>query len=76
MGSTPRAEFLALMRGLNPRDGSVLRPMGARSTAAGFDLTFSAPKSVSVLFPIDDETVTSALLASHAPRRRGQRDLR
>jgi conjugative relaxase-like TrwC/TraI family protein len=60
-----RSEFLALMRGLNPRDGSVLRPMGARSTVAGFDLTFSAPKTVSVLFAIDDEAVASALLASH-----------
>lgn len=37
----------------------------ARSTVAGFDLTFSAPKSVSVLFAIDDETVALALLASH-----------
>jgi hypothetical protein len=60
-----RSEFLGLMRGLNPRDGSVLRSMGGRSTVAGFDLTFSAPKSVSVLFAIDDEAVASALLASH-----------
>src|SRR5450755_2830444 len=70
IGLTPgaevgRSEFLALVRGLNPRDGSVLRSLGARSTVAGFDLTFSAPKSVSVLFAIDDETVASALLASH-----------
>jgi conjugative relaxase-like TrwC/TraI family protein len=64
-GEVGRAEFLALMRGLNPQDGSVLRPMGARSTVAGFDLTFSAPKSVSVLFAIDDEAVAAALLASH-----------
>jgi conjugative relaxase-like TrwC/TraI family protein len=70
LGLTPgrqltRAEFLALMGGLNPLDGSTLRPMGARSTVAGFDLTFSAPKSVSVLFAIDDETVASGLLAAH-----------
>ena len=43
----------------------MLRAMGARSTVAGFDLTFSAPKSVSVLFAIDDATVARALLASH-----------
>jgi conjugative relaxase-like TrwC/TraI family protein len=60
-----RSEFLALVRGLDPRDGSVLRRMGERSTVAGFDLTFSAPKSVSVLFAIDDELVATALLASH-----------
>ena len=64
-GRVSRAEFMALMRGLDPRDGSVLRVMGTRSTVAGFDLTFSAPKSVSVLFAVDDEHVASALLAAH-----------
>jgi conjugative relaxase-like TrwC/TraI family protein len=39
--------------------------MGARSTVSGFDLTFSAPKSVSVLFAIDDERVAGELLAAH-----------
>jgi conjugative relaxase-like TrwC/TraI family protein len=56
---------MSLMRGLNPADGSVVRPMGARSTVSGFDLTFSAPKSVSVLFAIDDEHVAGELLAAH-----------
>jgi conjugative relaxase-like TrwC/TraI family protein len=31
----------------------------------GFDLTFSAPKRVSVLFAIDDEHVAGGLLAAH-----------
>ena len=53
------------MQGRHPVDGSVLRPMGARSTVAGFDLTFSAPKSVSVLFAVADRDVSSALLAAH-----------
>lgn len=43
----------------------VLREMGARSTVSGFDLTFSAPKSVSVLFAVEDRAVASALLAAH-----------
>ena len=60
-----RSGFLGLMQGRHPVDGSVLRPMGARSTVAGFDLTFSAPKSVSVLFAVADEDVSSALLAAH-----------
>jgi len=64
-GRVERSSFLALMRGRSPEDGSVLRTMGARSTVSGFDLTFSAPKSVSVLFAIDDEDVAAALLASH-----------
>ena len=60
-----RAAFLGLMQGRSPVDGSVLRAMGARSTVAGFDLTFSAPKSVSVLFAVADRDVSSALLAAH-----------
>jgi conjugative relaxase-like TrwC/TraI family protein len=64
-GPVKRGEFLALMRGLHPADGSVLRVMGPRSTVAGFDLTFSAPKSVSVLVAIDEEEVAGALLAAH-----------
>ena len=44
--------FMLLMRGVNPLDGSVLRRMGERSKVAAIDLTFSAPKSVSVLFAV------------------------
>ena len=60
-----RAAFLGLMQGRSPVDGSVLRAMGARSTVAGFDLTFSAPKSVGVLFAVADRDVASALVAAH-----------
>jgi len=60
-----RIGFLALMRGVSPVDGAVLRVMGQRSTVAGLDLTFSAPKSVSVLFAIADEDMSSALLDAH-----------
>jgi conjugative relaxase-like TrwC/TraI family protein len=64
-GTVKRSEFMALMQGRHPIDGSVLRVMGARSTVAGFDLTFSAPKSVSVLFAIGDEHTSAELLAAH-----------
>jgi conjugative relaxase-like TrwC/TraI family protein len=43
----------------------VLRPVGARSTVAKFDLTFSAPKSVSVLFAVADDEIAGAALAAH-----------
>lgn len=43
----------------------MLRPIGACSTVAALDLTFSAPKSVSVLFAIGDEGMASALLEAH-----------
>ena len=39
--------------------------MGACSTVAALDLTFSAPKSVSVLFAVGDGEMASALLAAH-----------
>ena len=60
-----RGGFMALMRGRHPQRGDVLREMGKRSTVAGLDLTFSAPKSVSVLFAIADEETSRALLAAH-----------
>ena len=57
--------FMLLMRGVNPLDGSVLRPMGERSKVAAIDLTFSAPKSVSVLFAVGGREVSDGLAAAH-----------
>ena len=64
-GRVDRGGFMALMRGRHPGTGEVLREMGKRSTVAGLDLTFSAPKSVSVLFAIADDQTSRALLAAH-----------
>jgi conjugative relaxase-like TrwC/TraI family protein len=64
-GRVDRGGFMALMRGRHPGNGDVLREMGKRSTVAGLDLTFSAPKSVSVLFAIADDETSRALLAAH-----------
>jgi hypothetical protein len=63
-----REAFLALMSRCHAVDGSVLRPMGRCSTVAALDLTFSAPKSVSVLFGVTDDDVSAALLEPHEPR--------
>ena len=60
-----RGAFMALMHGRHPGDESVLRRMSACSTVAALDLTFSAPKSLSVLFAVADEEVSSAVLAAH-----------
>jgi conjugative relaxase-like TrwC/TraI family protein len=60
-----RSGFLALMNGRHPHRDLTLRAMGARSTVSGFDLTFSAPKSVSVLYAIADEPVARQLSAAH-----------
>ncbi len=43
-----------VLAGLDPRDGTPLRASSSPVRVAGFDLTFSAPKSVSVLFGIGD----------------------
>jgi TrwC relaxase len=51
---------MALMRGRSPVDSEVLRTTGKRSTIAGLDLTFSAPKSVSVLRAVADEDTAKA----------------
>src|SRR3954470_2026616 len=41
--------------GLDPRERSELRTASSRARVAAFDLTFSAPKSVSVLFGLGDD---------------------
>jgi conjugative relaxase-like TrwC/TraI family protein len=57
--------FMALMEGRNPRTGEQLRRVGGRSKVAAFDLTFSAPKSVSVLFAIGEPALAGALVEAH-----------
>ncbi|MHB1571020.1 MAG: MobF family relaxase, partial [Solirubrobacteraceae bacterium] len=64
-GRVERDAFMALMHGEDPLDGSVLRRMGVRSTVAAMDLTFSAPKSVSVLLAIGDDELSAALVDAH-----------
>jgi conjugative relaxase-like TrwC/TraI family protein len=60
-----REGFMALMRGCHPADGSVLRSMTKASTVAAVDLTFSAPKSVSVLFAVAGGDISGALVEAH-----------
>jgi conjugative relaxase-like TrwC/TraI family protein len=64
-GEVDRDGFMRVMAGCDPRNGAPLRPPNARTKVAAFDLTFSAPKSVSVLFAIADEDVSAALLEAH-----------
>jgi conjugative relaxase-like TrwC/TraI family protein len=60
-----RAAFMRAMAGCDPRTGEQLKPPHGRARVAAFDLTFSAPKSVSVLFAIADEVTSAALLTAH-----------
>jgi conjugative relaxase-like TrwC/TraI family protein len=57
--------FMALMDGRDPSAGERLKRVGGRSKVAAFDLTFSAPKSVSVLFAIGEPTLAWALVEAH-----------
>jgi conjugative relaxase-like TrwC/TraI family protein len=65
-GRVSAEQFGALIAGLDPRDPSVrLRASAQDPKVAAFDLTFSAPKSVSVLFAVAPEHVSGALIACH-----------
>jgi conjugative relaxase-like TrwC/TraI family protein len=57
--------FMALMDGRDPGTGERLKRIGGRSKVAAFDLTFSAPKSVSVLFAIGEPALAGALVEAH-----------
>jgi conjugative relaxase-like TrwC/TraI family protein len=49
-----------VLAGLDPAGGSLLRSSSSPIRVGGFDLTFSAPKSVSVLFGVGDEVLVRA----------------
>ncbi|MCP3913848.1 MAG: relaxase domain-containing protein [Actinomycetia bacterium] len=60
-------QFLRLMAGLDPHS-SGNRPLGrtyGETSVRGFDVTASAPKSVSVLFAVCDDGTRSEVLAGH-----------
>lgn len=56
-GPVTRHEFEAALNGRDPKTGMQLAAHGGRSKthAAGWDITFSSPKSVSVLWALSDE---------------------
>ncbi len=65
VGESRREDFHALMAGVDPESGG---PLGRRlrlDGVRGFDLTFSAPKSVSVLSAVCGGEVERAVLAAH-----------
>src|SRR4051794_461834 len=54
-----------VLEGLDPQDGTELRTSTSRARVAGFDLTFSAPKSVSVLFGLGDDDLRARVRDAH-----------
>ena len=55
-GPVVRSEFEAALQGIDPKTGERLTAIGGRqkSHSAGWDMTFSAPKSISVLWALSD----------------------
>ncbi|HEV2924403.1 MAG TPA: MobF family relaxase [Solirubrobacteraceae bacterium] len=65
-GPVQAEQFGALIAGLDPRDPSVrLRASEQDPKIAALDLTFSAPKSISVLFAIAPDDISGRLVACH-----------
>ena len=65
-GRVSAEQFGALIAGCDPRDpGMRLRASEQDPKIAAFDLTFSAPKSLSVLFAVSPEPVSGQLVACH-----------
>jgi conjugative relaxase-like TrwC/TraI family protein len=66
-GPVTQAEFEAALSGLDPKTGDRLAQQGghAREHSAGWDMTFSAPKSVSVLWALSDELGRRSVEQAH-----------
>jgi conjugative relaxase-like TrwC/TraI family protein len=65
-GEVSAAQFNALLEGRDPRTpGTRLRAGNSEPTIAAFDLTFSAPKSISVLFAVAPAELSAALVEAH-----------
>jgi conjugative relaxase-like TrwC/TraI family protein len=61
-GTVDGRDFIALMEGRHPRSGRWLR---RESAGGGIDVTFSAPKSVSVTWALGDEHERRAIEQAH-----------
>jgi conjugative relaxase-like TrwC/TraI family protein len=58
-------QLTALVDGKNPATGARLARRTGRCSTAALDLTFSAPKSVSVLFAVGDDRLSRSLVKAH-----------
>jgi conjugative relaxase-like TrwC/TraI family protein len=65
-GRVTSEQFSSLIAGLDPRDPDVrLRSSDRDPKVAALDLTFSAPKSVSVLAAVASDEITAELILAH-----------
>ncbi|MEO8698145.1 MAG: MobF family relaxase, partial [Acidimicrobiales bacterium] len=64
-GVVDDAAFVNVIGGQDPTGSFVLGRRHGRESVRAFDVTFSAPKSVSVLWGLADETTRAEVLAAH-----------
>jgi conjugative relaxase-like TrwC/TraI family protein len=64
-GDVDDEDFLSIMDGRDPLDGTLLGTAHTERTVRGFDVTCSAPKSVSVLWAVGDDQVRKEVLDAH-----------
>jgi conjugative relaxase-like TrwC/TraI family protein len=66
-GPVTKSEFEAALKGIDPKTGERLAALGGRvqDHAAGWDMTFSAPKSVSVLWALSDARDRPPIESAH-----------
>ena len=64
-GQVEYEAFLAVMAGLDPTTRERLGRRFGDDSVRGFDATFSAPKSVSVLFAIGDQQLRREVAEAH-----------
>jgi conjugative relaxase-like TrwC/TraI family protein len=66
-GPVTKSEFEAALRGIDPKTGERLAALGGRvqDHAAGWDMTFSAPKSVSVLWALSEARERPVIEGAH-----------
>ncbi len=66
VGTVHRSDLLRVWEGRDPRTGELVVARGSTGEhVAGVDVTFSAPKSVSVVWALGDLTVRSAVETAH-----------
>lgn len=64
-GTVESDQLQAMLAAKNPASGQPLQDREQTLSGPGFDLTFSAPKSVSLLWAFGDDRVRSQVVAAH-----------